>query len=101
MRVMNGEHEAVVKPCEMKCGTVLFMREQQLAAALQRPEVHREVLGNYRGGYSLGVTRANGRAALLLRVEDGIPDHVPSEIFVDGEPVPVIVHGDFRAPRAF
>ena len=77
------------------------MQDQQLAAALRRPEVHREVLGNYRGAYSLGVTRANGRAALLLRVEDGVPDHVPSAIVVDGEPVPVIVHGNFQAPRAF
>ena len=77
------------------------MTDQQLAAALQRPEIHRRVLGNYRGAYSLGVTRANGRAALSLRVDDPIPGHVPSEILVDGEPVPVIVHGGFRAPRAF
>lgn len=77
------------------------MTDQQLAAALQRPEVHRKLLGNYRGPYSLGVTRAHGRAALLLRVEDEVPEHMPSEIVIDGEPVSVIVHGGFRAPRAF
>lgn len=77
------------------------MQDQQLAAALRRPEVHREVLGNYRGAYSLGITRVNGRAALLLRVEDGMPERVPSEIMVDGESVPVIVYGNFQAPQAF
>ena len=76
------------------------MNDQQLAAALQRPEVHRQLLGDYRGAYALGVTRAQDRLALLLRVENDVPGHVPSQITIEGEVVPVIVHGGFRAPRA-
>jgi hypothetical protein len=77
-----------------------LMTDQQLAAAVRRPDVHRKLLGSYRGAYSLGVTRAQGQPALLLRLEGETPPHVPASIVIDGEPVSVIVHGSFRAPQA-
>jgi hypothetical protein len=78
------------------------MKESNLAEAIQRPEVHRRLLGNYRGAYALGITSAPGdeqKAALLLRMEGEVPEDVPSTLAVDGEEIPVVVEGGFTAPR--
>jgi hypothetical protein len=78
------------------------MNEASLAEAVQRPELHRRLLGKYKGAYALGVTRiANGqRCALHLRIEGPVPPEIPQKIAVDGEEVPVVVEGGFKAPRA-
>jgi hypothetical protein len=78
------------------------MNESALANAVQRPEIHRQLLGAFRGAYALGVTQAPGNeadAAFLLRVEGPVPAQIPKSIAVDGEDVPVIVEGNFKAPR--
>lgn len=78
------------------------MNEAALAEAIQRPDIHRRLLGNYRRAYALGVTCApddDERVALLLRVEGSVPDEIPAKIAVDGEEVPVLVEGGFKAPR--
>ena len=78
------------------------MNEASLAEAIQRPDVHRRLLGKYRGAYALGITCApddDDHAALLLRVEGAIPAEIPEKIAVDGEEVPVLVEGGFNAPR--
>jgi hypothetical protein len=78
------------------------MDTSSLAEAIQRPEVQRELLGTYRGAFSLGVTSSpedKEKPALLLRLEGAVPDEFPSHIAVDGEKVPVVVKGGFKAPK--
>jgi hypothetical protein len=78
------------------------MNESSLAEAIQRPEIQRRILGKYRGAFSLGVTSSphdDKKPALLLRLEGAVPDEVPSHIAVDGEEVPVVVKGGFKAPK--
>ena len=82
----------------------------KLAAMLERPEVHKRILGQYKGAYSLGVTQVPERGdefAFLLRIEDekttGLPPEITGDqaITIDGQRVQVIVQGSFRRPRAF
>ncbi len=78
------------------------MNEASLAEAIQRPDVHRRLLGKYRGAYALGITCApddDEGVALLLRVEGSVPEEIPAKIAVDGEEVSVRVEGGFKAPR--
>jgi hypothetical protein len=76
------------------------MNETTLAEAIQKPEIHRRLLGKYKGAYALGVTSApNDGAALLLRIEGAVPSEIPRKIAVDGEQVPVKVVGGFKAPK--
>lgn len=78
------------------------MNETSLAEAIQRPDIHRRLLGTYRGAYALGITCApdgDEGVVLLLRVEGAVPDEIPATIAVDGEEVPVLVEGGFKAPR--
>ena len=76
---------------------------EKLAELAARPEVHRRLLGDYRGPYSLGVTRVpleDGEPALLLRVaSEDLAQQIPRELDIDGDTVPVVVDGKFRAPR--
>ena len=78
------------------------MNESSLAEAIQRPEVHRSLLGDYDGAYALGITSSpegKDRVALLLRIEGTAPKEIPTHIAVDGEQIPVVVQGGFRAPK--
>ncbi|HJW92564.1 MAG TPA: hypothetical protein VJ901_03000 [Thermoanaerobaculia bacterium] len=78
------------------------MNESSLAEAIQRPEIHRTLLGNYDGAYALGITTApehKDRVALLLRIEGTVPKEIPTHIAVDGEQIPVVVQGGFKAPK--
>ena len=78
------------------------MNESSLAEAIQKPEVHRRLLGDYKGAYALGVTSASDdddSLALLLRIEGAVPDEIPKQIAVDGEQIPVLVVGGFKAPK--
>lgn len=78
------------------------MNETTLAAAIQKPEIHRRLLGKYKGAYALGVTTSpdDKGAALLLRIEGAVPEDIPKQIAVDGEQVPVKAVGGFKAPKA-
>jgi hypothetical protein len=78
------------------------MNHESLAEAIQRPELHRNLLGSYKGAYALGVTKSphdKKSPALLLRVE-GEAETFPTTVAVDGEQVPVVVVGGFRSPKA-
>lgn len=74
------------------------MQVDELAALVARPDVHRKLVGEYSGPYSLGVTElASGDAAFLLRVE-GSGARIPPQIDVDGHRIAVVVEGGFRPP---
>ena len=77
---------------------------EHLAGLTTRPDVHRRLLGSYRGPYSLGVTRVpleeGGEPALLVRVVgDDVAGTVPRSLEVDGERVRVVVDGSYAPPR--
>jgi hypothetical protein len=79
------------------------MASANLADLLDRPDVHRMLVGDYAGPYSLGVTELSGPSkipALRLRFQ-GDPVHVPSCITVDGRNIPIVVEGGFSAPTPF
>ena len=75
----------------------------RLAELIEEPDVHRRVLGKYRGPYALGVTQVSrGRstdAALSLSVEGQDSDKFPTEIELDGERVPVVVNQRWTVPQ--
>jgi hypothetical protein len=72
------------------------MKADQLASLVERPEVHRRILGAYTGPYSLGVAATPHGPAVVLKVAD--PTGFPTSVILDGEQIPVVVHGGFRAP---
>ncbi|GAC1399897.1 MAG: hypothetical protein NVSMB56_15040 [Pyrinomonadaceae bacterium] len=74
---------------------------ERLAKFVEKPEIHRRILGNYRGAYALGVTRnpQHKDAALSLSVESSDAEKFPREIELDGECVPVIIEPNWSAPR--
>jgi len=77
------------------------MNVDRLAELVEKPQVHRRVLGSYRGAYALGVTQLPDKktAALSLSVEHHDADAFPHVIELDGEQVPVVVHANWRAPH--
>jgi hypothetical protein len=74
------------------------MDRSYLAQALKRPEVVKNIIGSYKGRFSLGVTGSQDEPAILLRVEDEHPSELPNHIMVGGEKVRIIVKGGFRRP---
>ena len=78
------------------------MNHSSLAEAIQRPDVHRKLLGNYRGAYALGVTDSpedEKEPALLLRVEQAAPKNLPTQISIGGEAVPVVIIRGYKKPK--
>ena len=77
------------------------MKVERLAKLVERPELHRRVLGDYKGAYALGVTQLphEDHAALSLSVESGQAKDFPHEVELDGERVPVVVQTKWIAPR--
>lgn len=77
------------------------MQLDRLADLIEEPEVHRKILRDYSGGYSLGITanpRRSGEWAIRVRVEGDDEPNIPEEIVLDGEPVPIIVNTNFKVP---
>jgi len=72
------------------------MDAKQLMNWVEEPATHRQIVGDYEGGYSLGVT--DNPPAFLLRVESSEASHFPTKVNVHGVEVPVIVHGNFVPP---
>jgi len=80
----------------------LHMRTDQLSATLQEPDVHRQLLGDYKGPYSLGIGRdpENPAApAIILHVQDDPPLRPPPYIQIGPERVRVITRRGFVAPK--
>ena len=79
------------------------MDTNELAAVLDEPEVHRNILKGYKGPYALGVAKppdGEGEAALLLRIGNDAPSDISQEVEINGELVPVIIKRGFSPPRA-
>lgn len=78
-----------------------IVTQEHLATLIEHPEIHRRLLGNYDGAYSLGVTldpQRPGDAAIRIRVE-GDASAIPSTISIGSERVRVIAQPNFAAPR--
>ena len=78
------------------------MQLDRLADLIEKPEVHRRILRGYDGGYSLGITSSpedRNKFAIRVRIEGDDVGDIPSEIVLDGEPVPIIVNTNFTLPR--
>lgn len=77
------------------------MDEDRLATLIEKPEVQQRILGDYAGGYSLGLTShpsGDGDLAIRVRIESQDADRIPSEVVLDGEAIPVIVNTGFKVP---
>jgi len=73
------------------------MRAEELADLIERPEIHRMIVGTYTGPYSLGVLSLAGQGpAFVLKVANAAG--FPTTVTVDGHTIPVVVQGGFRAP---
>lgn len=79
------------------------MNKKRLAALLERPEVQQMILGNYDGGYSVGLTKDPDDAAhfaIRVRIEGEPTESMPSQVLLDGDRVRVIVSCNFTPPMA-
>jgi hypothetical protein len=77
------------------------MNVQRLSSLIETPEFHRQVMGDYTGAYSLGITSDPARPSTLavrVRVQGDEAPGIASELDVDGETIPVIVSTRFQAP---
>ena len=74
----------------------------RLASFLKQPEVHRRILGNYSGAYSIGITfhpDNEKEAAIRVCVEGDDATLIATHITLAGQKFPVIVNTQFIAPR--
>jgi len=78
------------------------MRPEQLSSVLQKADVHRQLLGDYDGPYSLGVGRDPedpSAPAIVLHVQDAPSVNPPTHLDIGSERVRVIIRRGFVAPR--
>lgn len=78
------------------------MKQDRLANLIEQPKVLRKILGDYEGGYSLGLTlnpQNRDQYAIRVRIEGDDSVDIPSQIVLDGEAIPVIVTTNFRIPE--
>lgn len=78
------------------------MDQNRLATLIEKPEVQQKILGDYDGGYSLGLTSHptdKEKLAIRVRVEGDDASEIPQQIVLDGESVPVIVTANFKVPQ--
>lgn len=77
------------------------MHHERLAKLVVSPRVQQMLLGNYSGGYSIGVTADpvdNGKLAIRVRTE-GADTLIPGSIVLDGETITVLSHPNFVRPK--
>lgn len=77
------------------------MEQDRLADLIEKPEVQKKILRNYRGGYSLGITlnpENRSEVAIRVRVEGEEKPDIPSQITLDGDTVPIVVNTNFKVP---
>lgn len=77
------------------------MQMARLAELVESPQVQHRLLGDYAGGYSIGVTSDPAcRSKPAIRVHtEGSAALIPDSIVLDGESVTVLSHPDFVSPR--
>jgi len=72
----------------------------ELKDIVRRADLHRLLIQEYKGKYSLGVTFSpGGKEALLLRVEEANPCGFATQIIYEGRKIDVVVKGSFRTPK--
>jgi hypothetical protein len=73
---------------------------KSLKGLVNRPDVHKAVLSNYAGPYSLGIGQDDNSSdpVLVLQVPDASIQHFPSKISVQGKSVLVVVKSGFQVP---
>ena len=78
------------------------MDQERLADLIGQQEIQKEILGNYRGGYSLGLSlnpKNRSQLAIRVRIEGQSTDGIPSQIVLDGETIPIVVNKNFKVPE--
>lgn len=71
-----------------------------LAAQIQNTEILKKILGDYRGGMSIGIYRDpyTYQLTIRVRVEAGDVSKFPDSIMIDDEEVPITVVPNFVIP---
>ncbi|MGF6806302.1 hypothetical protein OKW30_001428 [Paraburkholderia sp. Clong3] len=78
------------------------MELRVLAQLITAPELHRQLLGHYKGAYSLGIgqlPKHPGKHALILSVVDEPSESFPKYVVLNGEKVPVLIEHDFSVAK--
>lgn len=78
------------------------MNQGRLASLIKQPEIQRKILNDYEGGYSIGVTlnpKKRSEIAIRIHIQDKKSVHIPSQITLDGETIPIIVNTNFKLPE--
>ena len=79
------------------------MDQKHLSEVLKKTFVQRQILGDYKGAYSMGITlnpNDKKQLAISLRIESEELGSFPSSVYVGKEAVPVVVNGRFVPPSA-
>ncbi len=77
------------------------MHQARLAALIAQPEVHKQILGDYRGSYSLGLTlnpENRNELAIRVRIEGEDSNGIARQVTLEGDTIPIIVSTNFKAP---
>src|SRR5262249_30448718 len=101
-RGYNGPGWTSRGPCRAQEREQGSMDQNRLAEYIERPEVQRRILGDFRGGYSLGLTahpEDPAQVAIRVRVEGDDDSGIPRHITLDGDTVPVVVSKNFVPPK--
>lgn len=80
------------------------MQQDRLAELVEDPELHRRLLGDYDGAYSLGITlnpEDRSELAIRVRIEGEDASLIAREVELDGELIPVVVNTGFQSPVPF
>jgi hypothetical protein len=78
------------------------MDQERLANLIGRQEIQKKILGNYRGGYSIGLSlnpENRSQLAIRVRIEGQESAGIPSQVVLEGEPIPIIVNTNFKLPE--
>jgi hypothetical protein len=78
-----------------------MLTQGRLIDLIESPEVQRKILGDYSGGFSLGLTlnpEDRSQVVIRVRIEDDSATSIPHHIVLEGERVPIIVNTGYRVP---
>lgn len=77
------------------------MHQARLAALIARPDVHKQILGDYQGSYSLGLTlnpENRNELTIRVRVEGEDTNGIARQVTLEGDTIPIIISTNFKAP---
>jgi hypothetical protein len=80
------------------------MGKAELEALLRRPDTLRQILGNYQGPFSIGVTepqRTGGRYSITLLVSDEYRDMNKKFAVIENMRFPLIIKRDLQTLQLF